>query len=649
MRKAFKPSVIRKKSPTRDLDREISPWFILECYVKHSASLLGIDTVADALSACRKKSVAQYLSLVSSLERKAQMYPPDLDPRVVFAERQVCCLLKKFPFTKSDMDIDPRQEAIKAFFNAEQKCMETNERLKSVKTQELPHWVHPCRRIIYDILGELTPSAIMTMIKEGRHGPGSTLSSRDNRVSQYYKYFDLPYTVTPRARLYALAAISSDPKWIDYLESTGRRTEIPPPGSSRVQKELSLLNTVIEEVASDKITFVPKTCKTDRPIAVGASLNIFLQLGVKAYMERKLKKVGVDLTDQTRNQLFAKLGSKFAYKANGESNPNQFSTIDLSSASDTVSYELVKLLLPGEWFGFLEDLRHESGTLKGKTIHYSKFSAMGNGFTFPLESLLFYAISRSAIEASGGTCTYNDITVYGDDIIVRYKHSSAVISALEWSGFSVNTEKSFLSGSFKESCGCDYFGGQNVRPFYLKRRIRKYGDLYHLLNSLSGIILEDRVSYGISPLYSDILRLVDRSKLNLGPLIYSEDYLCIPLSAFKDALRPYPSLSEFEVLRRAGYFSEELETYLLPVVIRYNSIPKRYRGQDRVRYLIHLRRLKPDDKWADPIMSEPSLAGHPVRRNALREVISVAPVHDWNNGTSRHLLYRHPYYDFSEI
>jgi hypothetical protein len=654
MRKYFKPENLRKRDSLQKIERELDPWMLLECYVKRSASILGIDTVADVISACRSKSVTKYLSLVSRLEARAQLYSCSDDVRLIYAERQVCALLKKYPFTKSDLNSNPREEAINSLLAAEEKCRLTNERIAADQAASVfPSWVPRCRAIISDILGTLSPELIMKIISSGKHGPGSTASSRGNRVTEYYKYLDIPYTVTDSARLYAFAAISSDPKWIDYLESTGRRKELPPSGSPQYQKELMLLKDVVDEVANDKITFVPKTCKTDRPIAVGASLNIFLQLGVKAHMEKRLKMWGVDLTDQTKNQRFALLGSKFNRNHDDTPNTNQFSTIDLASASDTISVELVKCLLPGDWFAFLDDLRHKSGTLEGKTIHYQKFCAMGNGFTFPLESLLFYSICKSAIEEAGFPCTPNDISIYGDDIIVREKTVPHVLRALQYSGFSVNTEKSFVEGPFKESCGCDYFQGINVRPYYLKRAIRTYRDIYHVCNRISEIILSRSYNTCLDTLYEQVLSSMPKNHITYGPISADEGNLSCPMAVLNNqGLRPYLSNLEVECLVRSGQLKKTDVGFCLPYAVTYNIEARWYSSRDSVRYMITLRHkfeqaprssFEPNDPWLDT-----SMGVRASRRNSVKQVISVKPVLNWDNGLSRHDLYRHPLWNFIE-
>jgi hypothetical protein len=50
-------------------------------------------------------------------------------------------------------------------------------------------------------------------------------------------------------------------------------------------------------------------------------------------------------------------------------------------------------------------------------------------------------------------------------------------------GFSVNKEKSFSKGAFRESCGGDFWSGVNTRPLYIKGRL-KFFDLFRIYNFL---------------------------------------------------------------------------------------------------------------------------------------------------------------------
>lgn len=645
MRKYYSPSGLQAKSGTQALNREITPWEVLGAFVQGAASTLGFQDVSTVMSAIKRQSVARILELSADLDSRLKVYD-DEPTELVRAQRQLACLLKKFPFVSSDLPVSPRDKAMQNLLAAEEQCKESNDRIRA--TAQLPPWVHIARRLIGDVLGELEPSLIMQILSDGTHGPGATLSSEGNRTTPYYKTMDVPYTCTKSAYPYACAAMSLNPRWLDLLESRGTRKSIPPLGCPQYQKELTLFSSCVEIVSHDKITFVPKDAKTDRPIAVGASLNMYLQLAIKNYMQRQLKKFGVDLTDQKRNQDMAYAGSRYAF-CNGVPNPLQYSTIDLSSASDTISYEIVKLLLDPLWFSFLCDIRHESGDVNGQIISYQKFSAMGNGFTFPLESLIFWAIAKATILLERGSCANRDIAVYGDDIIVRENMALAVISSLEWAGFRVNTDKSFVSGYFKESCGSDYYRGYNVRPFYLKRRIETYEDIYFVCNSIADLCMESRSSAGLSGLYTYLLGQIPHASRRIAPLESSSDFsLRVPLNCVASftGSRPYLSPQEFHRLQLASVISNT-EVYCSNAAYAWSEECRAisYKGSERARLFISLTEHVVDTQFMterDKVLYDKSLGTKITRRNAIKQVITVRAYPNWDGHRTRNQLLRHP-------
>jgi hypothetical protein len=109
------------------------------------------------------------------------------------------------------------------------------------------------------------------------------------------------------------------------------------------------------------------------------------------------------------------------------------------------------------------------------------FSSMGNGFTFELESLIFWALSKATAYFTG---TSGVISVYGDDIICPTGMAQDLIWILSVFGFQTNRDKSFTEGPFRESCGGHYHSGFDVTPFYLRKPIESLLDIIHMANSL---------------------------------------------------------------------------------------------------------------------------------------------------------------------
>jgi hypothetical protein len=107
-------------------------------------------------------------------------------------------------------------------------------------------------------------------------------------------------------------------------------------------------------------------------------------------------------------------------------------------------------------------------------IPLRKFSTMGNGVTFPVESLLFLCIALSVtLECLGLEATLENVeslqdkvSVFGDDIIVPVETRELLTEALGVLHFKVNDRKSFWTGKFRESCGVDAYNGVDITPAY---------------------------------------------------------------------------------------------------------------------------------------------------------------------------------------
>jgi hypothetical protein len=238
-------------------------------------------------------------------------------------------------------------------------------------------------------------------------------------------------------------------------------------------------------VETNRVVVVPKNWKTGRTIAAEPDGNLPFQLAFDAYVKDRLRsKTGIDLSSQVRNQQYALSAS-----LNGE-----HATVDFSMASDTVALEAAAWLFPTQWFEFLTAVRSRRGqytpskelllsdpSTRGRTWHYAKLSSMGNGTTFCVETLMFAAIAYAV-----GSKT---ICVYGDDVVVDAGAYPAYCRLAKFLGFTVNLEKSYAAGPFRESCGEHYFQGRLVTPFYLRRwdkDLRK-AEMCHVVNGLASI------------------------------------------------------------------------------------------------------------------------------------------------------------------
>lgn len=212
-----------------------------------------------------------------------------------------------------------------------------------------------------------------------------------------------------------------------------------------------------------EVLFVPKDSRGPRVISRENLDIICTQMRYHDWMCAHLEKVThrhVNFENQEINRNLAKEGSL----------TGNWATIDLSEASDRVSFTLVKKLLGSLPFFNYFFHRHRSSTYKLPNNYCGKMykvAGMGSGLTFPTMSLIVYSTISTLISLRYSIPfkkAMEYVYVYGDDIIVKKEFYRTAIEALERAGLKVNENKSFSKGPFRESCGGDYISGKDVSP-----------------------------------------------------------------------------------------------------------------------------------------------------------------------------------------
>lgn len=420
-------------------------------------------------------------------------------PERYYLDACVSELLRKYSGFKIP-GIDKAAVALKNFYSCEQACANTNARLSKFLNNgpfedpsdlRIFESIERMKKWISETLGGLPSWETLA----ARFGPGATF--RD-----VGKYITVPDKITARPTMTSLCAIML-PLW--------ERT-----WWAKALLESSPDQSHPEYVRGNRFTTVPKDAVKDRGIAIEPGLNVYFQLGVGDAIKRRLLRVGIDLKDGQD------VHRRVACEA---SSRGHYSTIDLSNASDTVSKNLVKILLPKGWFDLLDTLRSPNTLVDGKWIHLQKFSSMGNGYTFELETLIYSAIVQEAcylsgVKAPSGAGSW----VYGDDIILPSQASATMLTLLRFFGFTPNEGKTFTSGPFRESCGGDYFNGKAVRPHYLKDEPNEPAEWIALANGIRRLGRKDSGGdFHWSIVQRAWLRALDAIPVNIRRLRGPED------------------------------------------------------------------------------------------------------------------------------
>lgn len=333
--------------------------------------------------------------------------------------------------------IDRDSATLEKWLESERQCFSTNVRLNEIMDFGTLDGM-PVPDTIADFISRMRKN-LLTLIGSGpdpvfpgSFGPGATISDTAKiGTTVLHKMSSIP-TLTTSALFYLVPWIGT--KWGMACAS---RWDVP------------------VTVRGNTYFSVKKTAKVDRPCAKEPSINAFYQAGLGRQLRERLRMRGIDLEHgQMIHRQVACAASK-----NGE-----FCTIDLASASDTLSRALVKLVIPRGWYNHLNDLRSPFTKVRDRWYKLEKFSSMGNGFTFELETAIYCALCMASYQGIPG----KNLWVYGDDIIVPTDQAQNVISALKFFGFTPNHRKTFIDGPFRESCGGDFYNGTAVRPFSLK-------------------------------------------------------------------------------------------------------------------------------------------------------------------------------------
>lgn len=334
--------------------------------------------------------------------------------------------------------------ALRKFMEAEEVCF-----FRNLYFAQDNYWLdttepalNKARQLIADLIGEQVD--LERFARGFGWGPGSSTRLPRKWGDACYKYSGIP-ECTPNAYVLCETAIAAHPMWKHTaLNEGGPRT-----------------------TWGSKMLTVPKNYKTDRTICVEPDLNMYVQKGIGAYIRQKLRKVGIDLSSQEPNRNGARDAS--------------LATIDFSMASDSVSQGLVRYLLPPAWVDLITQTRSEFTVLPDKTLHrLSKVSSMGNGFTFELETLIFWSLAAAIVPKEDR----HRILVYGDDVLIPVEHAADYIELCRKAGFSTNVEKTFVDGPFRESCGIHIHSGFDVTPFYIRRPVDTLPELFLLHNNL---------------------------------------------------------------------------------------------------------------------------------------------------------------------
>lgn len=367
--------------------------------------------------------------------------------------------LSKFKDLTLENDLD--EVAMEKFKKFELLCAQTNKRFRHLSIDPLYNgpivWLHNATiRKIESVIGVSPFSREFEweqFVSLANWGPGASTLVRRRDACAANK-FQLETGITRDLFFLLPTGFMQEyyPVWSQHLEASG------------------FPNFQV----GNKVVTVPKDATTNRVIAIEPGINLWFQKAIGEMLRLRLRVRGIDLLHQDKNRQFALEGSL----------TQRLATVDLSSASDSISSSLVRELLPPLWFGLLDACRSHVGTWShdSEPRKWEKFSSMGNGFTFQLESLIFYAAASACVEYLSPSI--KTVSVYGDDVIIPTECFTLFTQLCEFYGFRINLKKSHFNSCFRESCGAHFYRGLDVKPIYLKGSVVLLEAVYRLANAV---------------------------------------------------------------------------------------------------------------------------------------------------------------------
>lgn len=342
--------------------------------------------------------------------------------QVIRAARQMTCFLKKLDVDRSDLE----SEMIHNFIEFEEWLTQDEDRIAN--SHDYASLISEMKLTLHRHLDSFS----IPFLVPG-HGPGAVSSPT---VKCWH---DKNVSVCSDARIAYL---------LDHA-GLGRESDYLP------------LITDGKSSRSSRYITVPKTWKKLRGISAEPAELQFWQQGLLGRLDAMFTDDPwwarrVNLHDQQRSRNLALMGSV----------TGDYATIDLSNASDSVTLQLVKDLFGNTLLGrWLLGTRSVTTLCGDSSIRIRKFAPMGSACCFPVECIIFCLAAQVAVYRTRQPSDKNQIpVVYGDDIIVPTYAANELLSILTTLGFTVNTEKSFWSGDFREACGVEGWMGHDIAP-----------------------------------------------------------------------------------------------------------------------------------------------------------------------------------------
>lgn len=471
------------------------PWKILAKVCRIFDESIESEQTRDILNlfieAIRTRNTGLYIALCKGQASLKQLNKLEgCSIRDVRMIRLLTCFVKYQGFI---LDPDLEQAAFNKFQIAEKRCKEFNDSgffsgVWNPAHAILDSPIKYMKEFISAVCGRFSPSLFTGYF----NGPGASIGCRGLSACEAIKTLP-PYSVNQSCAGFAQRFFITSKRL--HIISLAERF-----ASGSYPTNIFHYNEYAD------LQFVPKDATSLRTITIGNTVNVSFQLALSEHLRNRLRKVfGVNLKTQEYNQLLALYGSL----------DGSFATIDLESASDTLALGLLNLF-PTKWAEAIFRIReHRWSHPKFGSQYFHKISAMGNGLTFTLQSIIYSSVVYAAFRMNNFPWNADILAIHGDDIVIPDFIFFDVCYLLKSIGMKINTEKTFYRGRIRESCGKDYFSGKRIDRFTVKNEIKIVTDIIKVRNSFKA--WADLYDIDLSPVLSFLESYLEKKEAFRGP------------------------------------------------------------------------------------------------------------------------------------
>lgn len=387
--------------------------------------------------------------------------------------------------------------------------------------------LYQAREIIREILGDAPDYESIAKRCDFGNGASATLP---RKTAQRPRKFRHGLSVTRGLHEASKLLVASSPAWSMLLNPLQEVMYVDKSGTTSSSPALMKI------VSGGIFDLVRKDAEIDRVIIKEPELNGFVQKGIGREMRDLLRRYTRWVPDGIHLNTSGDLNSELARAGSAD---GHIATVDGRQASDSITLSACDFLLPEKWYNLLCAARSPYVSIGGKLHRLQMMSGMGNGFTFELESIIFYAIGVAAARRSKYPFAEQYVSIHGDDLTVPSDVIWFTREAYAELGISMNKTKTFSEGPFRESCGGHWFNGRSVKPFYVKfSNGLSRGDWFWLANSLLLWLSEREPSYLANQKGKDLVEI----------LLFLRDY------SRSFSSNPREWIAPFDYSRRSGVF-----------------------------------------------------------------------------------------------